>query len=219
MNAKIFFCAITFFTVSGSVMAEEAGRAEVAMSVKREILQNWRSEYYEKQHSYLLTSPAYSLEYGEGCVIYRQSFPEINGKVSFARMDFYRMYYATAFGNDCASVIQEKFFTIQEGSDPYSTLDFIRHVYKGPKIGRDKIKEKDVSRLEGCFASDRKQSVDVFRAESQPLSDADGLQYVIVLRCPQLSRLEEIFASGVDGQDEIFWEIRSSVQVDIDDIH
>lgn len=217
MSVKKIILAGLFLTSACSAMGREVDREEVARSVKGEILENWNSEYYEKQHSYVLTSPAYPLEYDEGCVIYRQSFPELDGKVSFARMDFYRLYYATAFGSDCSKVDPGKFFMIQEGSDPYGTLDFVRRVYSGARVGRDEVKEKDIDRLGACFASDGKQAVDVSRAESRALADADGLQYLVVLRCQKLGPREEIFVSGFDRQDKISWEIRTSVQIDVNE--
>lgn len=203
---------------SCSALGGDSDRVIVEQSIRRELSKNWRSAYDDRQKAYLLISPAYPLDYSQGCVIYRQSFPDVNGKASFARMDFSRLYFATASDSDCSKIDYRRFFSIEEGSDYYGTLDFVRRIYKGPDAGRDKVEGKEMERLAACFAPEEIGYVNVSRAESKPLADTESVQYVIVLRCRKLGRLEEIYASGADRREEISWEVRTSVQVDVDDI-
>jgi hypothetical protein len=153
MCTRELVLGVAVLALSLSAARAETDHAKLVVQVRSEVPDKWHVMYDEKQTAYVATSPIYALEYKEGCVMYRQAFPVINGNVSFARMDFYKLYFAGAAGDECFGISQSRFFAMEEGAEPYSTLDFIRHVYNGPESSRDRVKPVELPRLEACFAS------------------------------------------------------------------
>jgi hypothetical protein len=197
-----------------SVDSAGTGRDSLAAQVRLELSSKWRVEFDPAHTAYVATSPVYALEYKEGCVLYRQSYPEMNGKVSFARMDFYTSYFATAAGDACLRIASGRFFAMEEGTEPYGTLDFIRHAHKGPVSGRDQVKTADLPRLKSCFAPSARDAVDVTYARSRPQPDSVDLAYSVTMKCPGLRAAERIFAASKDGK-TIAWDIRASAPIDV----
>jgi hypothetical protein len=213
MGAKQVLAILLFMTFVPPAAHAESGRIDAAKSIRGE-MSKWQIVADAKQASYSLISPIYPLEYDEGCVMFRQTLPRMEGKVSFARMDLYKLYFASAAGSACLKVDPNRFFMFEEGTEPYGALDFIRRANAGPNEARDKIERADLGRLSSCFSPEARASVDVVYAKSQPAQESAELVYSIVMKCNALSAAERIFASG-EGDGEIVWEIRASDPVDV----
>ncbi len=211
-GALIISMVLGLQACSSRVFANENAMAPL---IKKEISSRWISSYEGSQHAFVLSSPAYPLEYEEGCVIYRQSFPVIGGKISFARMEFYKYYYATAFDEDCSKVDVERFFEIEGDAEPYAVLDFVRRVYSGPNTQDDITKQVSSELLRSCFSGGSVDDTYVVRAESVLSGDAEEVKFRVVFKCKLVGNFEGILATGSD-EGPITWNMTPIDLIDVD---
>ena len=214
MNTAI--SVIFLMLLAPHVAHAEDRQAKLAATLRPNIPPGWRIAYEPERTAYSATSPIYAIEHDQGCVMHRQIYPVIEGKISFARMEFYSLYFATAGGGECFAIPPNRFFAVEEGTEPYGTLDFIRELFRGPATDRSHVDSIDAPRLAECFAATARERVQVIHASTRPAPDSPDLIYTVTMSCSSLRPEERIVASGI-GDRKIAWDIRPAEPIDVGD--
>lgn len=189
--------------------------ADPAAAIQSAIARDWIATV-DESGSVVVTSPAYPMRHGQGCVIHRLYFPAYERQPALGDLITEDRYHVFASGEACGSVAPELFFTIEPGNDVVALLDFGRRLKSGPRDGRDRLPDSLLPRIAPCFAPAAMATTRIARAHAWRPEGSRRDRYQATLECKALADEGQIVATGTRDEEAVTWEFRGWNQRAVD---